>query len=420
MNRQAADTLDSIGNDAPLDVEAVRRDFPILHTEVQGKPLVYLDNAATTQKPEVVIDAVADFYRYENANIHRGVHYLSVKATDSYDAARARIARALNAREPREVIFVRGATEGINLVARTFGVRDIGEGDEIILTVMEHHANIVPWQILAGETGARIKVVPITESGELQLDQYASLLSDRTKLVAFTHVSNVLGTVNPVVEMTRLARDCGAAVLVDGSQALPHGPIDVQTIDCDFYVFSGHKVYGPDGIGVLYGRADLLGDLPPYQGGGDMIEQVRFDKTTFKGIPDRFEAGTPNISGAIGLARAFDYLYGIGWDKIRAWERALLLRATEVIGGTPGVKIIGEAPGKTSVVSFVMEDAHPHDIGTILDTEGLAIRAGHHCAQPLMESLKIGGTARASLAFYNTMAEIDLLGSALDKVRRFF
>jgi cysteine desulfurase/selenocysteine lyase len=403
-----------------LDVAAVRADFPILGREVQGKPLVYLDNAATTQKPRRVIDRVSRFFEAENANIHRGVHYLSMNATDAYDRARERVASALGAKEAREIIFGRGATEAINLVARSFGGDHVGEGDEILVTTMEHHANIVPWQMLAAEKGARVVAAPVSDAGEIILEEFEGMLSERVKMAAFTHVSNALGTVNPVVEMTRMAKERGIPVLVDGAQAVPHLPVDVGELGCDFYVFSGHKMFGPDGIGVLYGRAALLEAMPPYQGGGDMIERVSFEGTTFRGIPERFEAGTPNISGAIGLGEAFAYLEDLGWEAMRAHEAGLLALATERVGAIPGIRLVGTAREKVGVLSFVMEGVHPHDIGTILDTEGVAIRAGHHCAQPLMARYGVSGTARASFAFYNTAEEVEALVRGIEKVRSVF
>lgn len=402
-----------------MNLAAVRSDFPILSREVGGKPLVYLDNGATTQKPQAVIDKIAHFFQYENSNIHRGVHYLSMGATDQYDRARERVAKMVNAPQTREVLFVRGTTEAINLVASSYG-RRLDEGDEILLTMMEHHANIVPWQLLAAERGLVVKVAGITGSGELDRDDFCAKLNGRTKVAAFTHVSNALGTVNPVKELTRLAKDKGAVVLVDGAQAVPHLRVDVQDIGCDFYAFSSHKMFGPDGVGVLWGRGELLGAMPPYQGGGDMIEQVSFAGTTFRGIPERFEAGTPNISGAIGLGAAVDYLNDVGHEDIELYEKELLEYATLAMGEVEGLRIHGTAPHKVGVISFTMEGIHPHDIGTILDTEGVAIRAGHHCAQPLMDYLKVSGTARASFAFYNTREEADALVEAIEKVKKLF
>ncbi len=402
-----------------MDVDTVRAQFPILSRSVNGKPLVYLDNAATTQKPQAVIDTVSHFYAHENANIHRGVHYLSMNATDAYDRARATIARALNAEFEQEIIFTRGTTESINLVAHSFGAR-LQPGDEILITKLEHHANIVPWQILAEERGLTLRWADVTPSGEVDLDSFQSLLSEKTKLAAFNHVSNALGTINPVKEMTRLAKAAGATVLVDGAQGPPHLLVDVRDIGCDFYALSGHKVFGPDGIGVLYGRHELLETMPPYQGGGDMIERVTMEKTTFRGLPERFEAGTPNISGAIGLGAAFDYLQSLGWEEFHAHEQALLKRATERLSEIKGLTIHGTAPEKVAVVSFTMDGIHPHDIGTILDTRGVAIRAGHHCTQPLMTHFGFTGTARASFAFYNTLAEVDQLVEAIQVVHQYF
>ena len=410
----------SAPRDAGLDVVRHRADFPILATRVHGKPLVYLDNAATAQKPNAVIDAVADFYRRENANIHRGVHYLSMQATTRYDRARARIARALSAAEPREVLFVRGATEAINLVAQCFLRPRLKPGDEILVTEMDHHANIVPWQIVAKSTGATLRALPITDGGQIDLHALDASLTERTRMLAFPHISNVLGTINPVKEMVAMAKTRGIPVLIDGAQAVPHGPVDVQDLGCDFYAFSGHKVYGPDGIGVLYGRAELLNAMPPYQGGGDMIERVRFEETTFREIPERFEAGTPNISAAIGLAVAFDYLETLGWKPIQEHERRLLGQTMERLSEVPGIRLFGPETDRAAVISFSLEGIHPHDLGTFLDGDGIAIRVGNHCAQPLMDRLGVAATARASLALYNTVEEIDHLVASLRKVRRFF
>ncbi|NOY00475.1 MAG: cysteine desulfurase [Verrucomicrobia bacterium] len=402
-----------------MTVATVRSDFPILSREVSGKPLVYLDNGATTQKPRMVIDKISRFFEHENSNIHRGVHYLSMDATDQYDRARERLAKMINAPKTCEVLFVRGTTEAINLVTNSYG-QDLEEGDEILLTLMEHHANIVPWQILAEKRGLVIRVAGITDTGELDIDDFSAKLNERTKVVAFTHVSNALGTVNPVKELTRLAKEKGAMVLVDGAQAVPHLRVDVQDIGCDFYAFSSHKMFGPDGVGVLWGKEELLNAMPPYQGGGDMIEQVSFAGTTFRGIPERFEAGTPNISGAIGLGAAVDYLNEIGHEEIEAYEKELLDYATAAMNAVDGLKIHGTSPDKVGVISFTLDGIHPHDIGTILDTEGVAIRAGHHCAQPLMDHLKVSGTARASFAFYNTREEADVLVEAICKVQKMF
>jgi cysteine desulfurase/selenocysteine lyase len=403
-----------------LDVNAIRADFPILQRRIHGRPLVYLDNAATTQKPRAVIDRLARYYEEENANIHRGVHTLSVDATDAYDAARERMRQFLNAADAREIIFVRGATEAINLVARSFGGTQIGRGDEVVISEMEHHSNIVPWQMICEEQGATLRVVPITDSGELRLDAYEQLLNARTRLVAVTHVSNALGTVTPVAEIVRLAHDRGIPVLIDGAQSVAHLQVDVQALDCDFYVFSGHKVFGPTGIGVLYGRLPLLEAMPPYQGGGDMIRSVTFERTLYNEVPYKFEAGTQHIAGVVGLATAIDYLTDIGIDRVAAYEHELLAYGTEALSTIPGLRLTGTAAQKAGILSFVMDDVHPHDIGTILDREGVAIRAGHHCCQPLMARLGVPATARASLALYNTHAEIDALISALRKVREVF
>jgi cysteine desulfurase/selenocysteine lyase len=403
-----------------LDVNAIRADFPILQRRVHGRPLVYLDNAATTQKPRAVIDRLVRYYEEENANIHRGVHTLSVEATDAYDAARDRVRQFLNAADAREIVFVRGATEAINLVARSFGGTQIRQGDEIVVSEMEHHSNIVPWQMICEERGATLRVVPITDSGEFRLDAYEQLLNARTRIVAVTHVSNALGTVTPVAEIVRLARDRGIPVLIDGAQAVAHMDVDVRALGCDFYVFSGHKVFGPTGIGVLYGRLPLLEAMPPYQGGGDMIRSVTFERTLYNEVPYRFEAGTQHIAGVVGLAAAIDYLSDLGLDRVAAHEHELLAYGTEALTTIPGLRLTGTAAQKAGILSFVMDDVHPHDIGTILDREGVAIRAGHHCCQPLMARLGVPATARASLALYNTRAEIDALVSALRKVREVF
>ena len=405
---------------AKLDVARIREDFPILKTMVNGKPLVYLDNAATSQKPQAVLDTLNRYYTEENSNIHRGVHYLSQVATKDYEDARAKIRRFLNAPDDKQIIFVRGATEGINLVAGSYGRQNVGAGDEVIVTAMEHHSNIVPWQILCQEKGASLKVIPINDDGELLLDEYEKLLSSRTKLVSVVHISNSLGTINPMEQIIEMAHARGVPVLVDGAQSAPHMPIDVQKLDCDFFVFSGHKVYGPTGIGALYGKMDLLESMPPYQGGGDMIKSVSFEKTSYNDLPYKFEAGTPNIAGVIGLGAAIDYLTGLGMDITRAHEDSLLEYGTERLSNISRVRLIGTAANKASILSFVMDGVHPHDIGTILDSEGIAIRAGHHCTQPLMERFGIPATARASLAFYNTEEEIDLLVRGIDKVIEVF
>jgi cysteine desulfurase/selenocysteine lyase len=403
-----------------FDVDKIRRDFPILQTEMGGHPLTYLDSAASAQKPCAVIDAMSDFYSAHYANIHRGVYRLSADATRLYEVVRERVARFIGAPDPREVIFVRNATEAINLVARTWGEAELGEGDEIVLTAMEHHANIVPWQMLAERRGVVLRVAAIGDDGVLDVDHLRSLLGPRTRLLAFTHVSNALGTINPVAELTALARERGIATLVDGAQAVPHQPVDVSALGCDFYAFSGHKVFGPSGAGVLYGRLPLLEAMPPFLGGGDMIESVSFEGTTYAPVPQKFEAGTPDIASVIGFGAAIEYLEGIGMDRIAAQEHALLEYATERLGEIPGLRIVGTAKEKAAVISFLLDDVHPHDIGTILDSEGIAIRAGHHCAQPLMDRLGIPATARASLAFYNTHAEIDHLVAALQKTRELF
>jgi cysteine desulfurase/selenocysteine lyase len=410
------DTVISSERDA-LDVAAVREDFPILRERVHGRRLVYLDNAATTQKPQAVIDRLVRYYTHENANIHRGVHTLSERATDSYDDARRTVAAFLNAAAPHEVVFVRGATEAINMVAAAWGRANVRAGDEILISEMEHHSNIVPWQMLCEEKGARLRIIPITDEGELRLDECERLLTGRTRLVAVSHVSNALGTINPVAEIVRMAHARGIAVLVDGAQAVAHMRVDVQAIGCDFYVFSGHKMLGPTGIGVLYGRADRLAGMPPYQGGGDMIRSVTFEKTTYGDPPSRFEAGTPDIAGAVGLAAAIEYLAATGLERVAAHEHALLAYGTEALSAVPGLRFTGTARQKAGILAFVLDGAHPHDIGTILDRRGVAIRAGHHCCQPLMARMGVPATARASLALYNTREDIDALVDALRTVR---
>jgi cysteine desulfurase / selenocysteine lyase len=405
---------------AAYDVQAVRHDFPILRERVHDKPLVYLDNAATTQKPQAVIDRLTTFYAHENANVHRGVHLLSERATDAYEDARRTVCRFLNAADPREIVFVRGTTEAINLVAQSYGRSHVAPGDEIVITTMEHHSNIVPWQMLCEQTGARLRVVPITDAGELRLDAYEAALSERTKIVAVVHVSNALGTINPVPEIVRFAHGRGIPVLVDGAQAVAHMPVDVRRLDCDFYTFSGHKIFGPTGIGVLYAKAPLLEAMPPYQGGGDMISSVTFERTLYNVLPYKFEAGTPNIAGAIGLAAALDYVDAIGLDRINAYERELLAYGTDALSQIAGLRLTGTAADKAGILAFALEGVHPHDIGTILDRQGIAIRTGHHCCQPLMDRLGVPATARASLALYNTREEIDALAAALDTVREVF
>ena len=403
-----------------FDVGRIRADFPLLRQQVHGQPLVYLDNAATSQKPQVVIDTLTRYYAEENSNVHRGVHVLSERATEAYEAARANVRRFLNAADTREVIFVRGATEGINLVAQSYGRASIKPGDEIIISWMEHHSNIVPWQMLCEEKGAVLRVVPINEDGEVLLDEYERLLNPRTKFVALVHVSNALGTINPVKRMIEMAHRQRVPVLLDGAQAVAHLPVDVQELDCDFYVFSGHKVLGPTGIGILYGKADFLEGMPPYQGGGDMILSVTFEKTRYNTLPYKFEAGTPHIAGVVGLGAALDYLRGIGLERLAAYEQALLAYGTDVLSAIPGLRLIGTAKEKASVLSFVIEGIHAHDIGTILDQEGIAIRAGHHCAMPVMQRFGVPATARASLAFYNTRGELDALGRAIGKAIELF
>ena len=403
-----------------LDVAKIREDFPILKQMVHGKPLVYLDNAATSQKPQVVIDSLVHYYTTTNANVHRGVHTLSQQATEDYEGARAKVKQFIGAAKDHEIIFVRGTTEGINLVAKSYGRQNIGPGDEIIVSNMEHHSNIVPWQMLCEERGARLRVVPINDDGELLLDEYEKLLGPRTKLVSMVHQSNALGTINPVEQITAMAHSRGVPVLLDGAQSAPHLPIDVRKLDCDFFVFSGHKLYGPTGIGILYGKEELLEAMPPFQGGGEMIKSVTFEKTIYNDLPNKFEAGTPNIAGAIGLGTAVDYVTEIGIDRIHAYEDELLEYGTQCLSDIGGLRIIGTAAEKAGVLSFVMDRVHPHDIGTILDTEGIAIRTGHHCTQPLMERFQIPATARASLAFYNTREDIDALVKAIDRVIEVF
>jgi cysteine desulfurase / selenocysteine lyase len=402
---------------AGFNVENVRAEFPILRERIHGRPLVYLDNAATSQKPDAVIDAISGYYRHTNANIHRGVHLLSQRATEEYEAARASIQAFLNAADSREIVFVRGATEGINLVAQSYGRTHVGRGDEVLITAMEHHSNIVPWQLLCEEKGAILRVAPIDEAGELIFGEFEKLLNPRVKIVAVSHVSNALGTINPVKEIVRRAHALNIPVVVDGAQAAPHLPIDVRDLDCDFYAFSSHKVYGPTGIGVLYGKAALLEAMPPYQGGGDMISSVTFEKTIYNKIPHKFEAGTPDIAGVIGLGAAIAWVGNLGIRAIGAHEHALLAYATKVVGAIPGVRLIGTAREKAGVLSFLMEDIHPHDIGTILDQEGIAVRTGHHCAQPVMERYNIPATVRASFAAYNTFEEIDALARGIEKVK---
>jgi cysteine desulfurase/selenocysteine lyase len=404
----------------PFDVDRIREDFPILRQSIRGKPLVYLDNAATSQKPQTVIDAVTRFYTAENANIHRGVHYLSERATAAYDEIREKVARFINARTSREVIFTRGTTDGINLVAQSYGRTFLGPGDEVLITGMEHHSNIVPWQLVCEQTGAVLRAARINDAGELDLDSFEELINERTRLVAVVHLSNALGTINPIKRLVSLAHARGIPVLVDGAQAAPHLRVDVQDLDCDFFVFSGHKVFGPTGVGVLYGREALLERMPPYQGGGDMIATVTLQRSTWAPLPAKFEAGTPMIAQVVGLGSALEYVSELGLDRIASWEQELLSYATDRVRAIEGLRIIGTAREKASVLGFVLKGVHPHDIGTILDDQGIAIRAGHHCAQPVMERFGVPATARASFAFYNTPAEVDALADGLLAVKKMF
>ena len=403
-----------------FDASKVREEFPALAQTVKGKPLVYLDNAATTQKPLQVIDAMSRYYKLDNANIHRGVHELSERATESYEAVREKVKRFINAAEAREIVFVRGTTEGINLVAQTYGKSNLRQGDEILISGLEHHSNIVPWQMLCGEKGTNLKVAPINDDGEILLVEYQKLLTERTKLVALGHVSNALGTVNPIGAMISMAHKAGIPVLVDGAQAMAHSRVDVRELDADFYVFSGHKMFGPTGIGILYGKEEFLNAMPPYQGGGDMIKSVSFEKTVYNDLPYKFEAGTPNIAGTIGLGAAVDYLSKFQIEDVENHERGVLSYATDVLGSIEGVRLIGTAREKLGVVSFLLDDVHPHDIGTILNEEGIAIRTGHHCAQPVMLRFGIPATARASIALYNTKEEVDALARGIQRVKEVF
>jgi len=405
---------------AGFDVERIREDFPVLKQTIHGKPLVYLDSAATAQKPYAVIEAIRKFHEVDCANIHRGVHELSQRSTAAYEATRAKMKRFLNARSKTELIFVRGTTEGINLVASSWGHKNVREGDEIVISAMEHHSNIVPWQMLCEATGAKLRVIPINDRGELILEEYTRLLNPRTRLVAVAHISNALGTINPVKEIIAMAHRAGALALIDGAQAAPHMKVDVQALDADFYAISGHKMVGPTGIGILYGKSKLLNAMPPYQGGGDMIKTVTFEKTTYNDLPYKFEAGTPNIAGGIGLGAAVDYLNGIGLDRIAAYEHELLVYGTQALEQIPGLRMIGTAREKAAVLSFVIEGIHPHDIGTVLDRLGIAVRTGHHCAQPVMDRFGVPATTRASLAFYNTTRELDALVAGIHKVKEIF
>ena len=403
-----------------FDVERVRADFPLLRQQVNGKPLVYLDNGATSQKPQCVIDELVRYYTTENANVHRGVHTLSQLATDDYEGARSKVRRFLNAADDREIIYTRGTTEGINLVAQTFGRQNVGPGDEIVVSNMEHHSNIVPWQMLCEEKGAVLRVVPIDDSGELLMDEYEAMVGPRTKLVSITHVSNALGTVVPVERIVGIAHAQGVPVLLDGAQAVPHMPVDVRRLDCEFYVFSGHKLFGPTGIGILYGKGEILEALPPFQGGGEMIKSVTFEKTIYNDLPYKFEAGTPHIAGAVGLGAAVDYVQALGFEGIEAHEAELLEYGARALSAIEGLRIVGTAHHKAGILSFTLENIHPHDIGTILDEQGIAVRTGHHCAQPVMQRFQIPATARASMAFYNTKHDIDALVHGLDRVIEVF
>jgi cysteine desulfurase / selenocysteine lyase len=405
---------------AAFDVWRIREDFPILRQEAYGRPLVYLDNAATSQKPQVMLDTLVRFYTTQNANVHRGVHLLSERSTEEYEAARGTVQAFLGAARPGEIVFTRGTTESINLVAQAYGRANVGAGDEILISGLEHHSNIVPWQMLAEEKRAVLRVAPIDDRGEVILDEFEKLLGPRTKVVAVAHVSNALGTVNPVRRMIAMAHRHGAVVLIDGAQGAPHVKVDVRELDCDFYAFSGHKVYGPTGIGVLYGKAALLESMPPWQGGGDMIRTVTFAKTTYNDPPYKFEAGTPDIAGAVGLGAALEYVNGVGMENIAAHEHELLVYGTEALGAISGLRMIGTAREKAGVLSFVVEDVHPHDLATILDRRGIAIRAGHHCAQPVMDRYGLTATSRASLAFYNTREEIDALAEGIEFAKEVF
>jgi cysteine desulfurase/selenocysteine lyase len=403
--------------DKPVSISGCRHQFPLLHERVNGKQLVYLDNAATSQKPQVVIDTIMRYYQFENSNIHRGVHYLSEKATQAYEKARVKVQNFLNAAYREEIVFVRGTTEGINLVAQSYGRNNVKEGDEVLISAMEHHSNIVPWQILCGEKKATLHIIPMNDNGELLLDKYEKLLTPRTRIVAITHVSNALGTINPIKEMIASAHRRGIPVLIDGAQAVPHMKVDVQDLGCDFYTFSSHKMFGPTGVGVLFGRKKLLEAMPPYQSGGDMIKSVTFEKTIYNELPYKFEAGTPNIAGGLGLGAAIDYVHMLDLKAIGEYEHELLAYGTDKLLAIPGLRIIGTAKEKAAVLSFVIDGIHPHDIGTILDAEGIAIRTGHHCAQPVMLRFGVPATARASFAFYNTKDEVDALVNGIHKVK---
>jgi cysteine desulfurase/selenocysteine lyase len=403
-----------------FDVAQIRKDFPILHQQVHGHPLVYLDSAASSQKPKAVIDAISRFYSTDYSNIHRGVHTLSERSTREYEDTRAKIQHFINAKESREIIFVRGTTEAINLVAQTYGRKNLKPGDNIVITELEHHSNIVPWQMLCEQTGAHLEVAPVDDNGDLRMHEFERRLNSRTRIVAVAHISNVLGTILPIKEIAALTHAAGARLLVDGAQAVPHMKVDVQDLDVDFYAFSSHKIFGPTGIGVLYGKAALLESMPPYQGGGDMIASVTFDKTTYNTLPHKFEAGTPDIAGVIGLGAALDYVNELGIETIAAYEHDLLKYATDALSNEPGIRIIGTSKHKAGAISFVVDGVHPHDVGTVLDHQGIAVRTGHHCAQPLMERFGVPATTRASLAFYNTRQEIDRLIAGLRKVKEIF
>jgi cysteine desulfurase/selenocysteine lyase len=420
MNPQGVGLNNDPGQSPSFDIWKIRKDFPVLAEEIRGKPLVYLDNAASSQKPQVVIDAVSHLYSTSYANVHRGIHFLSEQATEAYEAARGKVQRFINAPEPWEIVFLRGTTEAINLVAQTYGRKNIQAGNDIVISEMEHHSNIVPWQMLCEEKGAHLRVVPITDKGEIVLQEYEKMVTPKTKLVSMVHASNVLGTINPLCQIIKLAHERNVPVLIDGAQAVPHFKVDVQELGCDFFTFSGHKLFGPTGIGVLYGKAELLDAMPPYQGGGHMIRSVTFEKTIFNRLPDKFEAGTPHIAGTIGLGAAIDYVNAIHLEAIEAYEESLSGYAQKVLSGIPEVRMIGTAEKRVGVFSFVVDGVHPHDLSTILDQEGIAIRAGHHCAQPLMQRFGVGATARASLAFYNTKEEIDGLVAGIHKAIEVF
>jgi len=413
-------TGDRATAEATFDVNKVRDDFPILKQTVNGNPLVYLDNGATSQKPQSVIDAIVRYYTTTNSNVHRGVHTLSQQATEDYEGARSKIGKFINAGDDQEIIFTRNTTEGINLVAHSYARHNVGPGDDIIVSNMEHHSNIVPWQMVCEEKRANLRVVPIDDNGELLMDEYEKMLGPRTKLVSITHVSNALGTILPAAQIIKMAHAHGAPVLLDGAQAVPHMPVDMKELDCDFYAFSGHKLFGPTGIGILYGKAEYLEAMPPFMGGGDMIKSVTFEKTIYNDLPYKFEAGTPDIAGAIALGAAVDYVSNLGFDQITAHEEELLRYGTQALSSISGVKLIGTARHKAGILSFIMDNAHPHDIGTILDEQGIAIRTGHHCAQPVMQRFQIPATARASMAFYNTKEDIDALVKGIDRVLEVF